>query len=95
MENEQPILTLFVTGDAPRSQRARQNLEDALAELGLGPEFARTVDMFQSPSEALDHGVVAAPTLVGRRGRAAPASLYGDLTQGERLRAFLTSLVQY
>ncbi len=90
MANEQTRITLFVTGEAPRSQRARHNLEQALTELGIAREAVQTVDVFESPADALQNGVVAAPALLLRRPAGEISALYGDLTDADRLRSFLT-----
>jgi circadian clock protein KaiB len=85
-------LTLYVTGDAPRSCRARTNLGRALASLKLSAETAREIDLIQSPQEALRHGIFATPALLRQTGDEQPAILYGDLSNEISLQQFLNGL---
>lgn len=89
---ENATLTLFVTGNAPRSRRARANLADALEALGYMPDCVQEVDVLAHPQVALEHGVFACPALmVGgpERGRSV---MYGDLSETEKVRHFLREL---
>lgn len=87
-------LILYVTGDSPRSRRARANLEQALESLQLSPDMTREIDLIESPGEALRNGIFATPALVRDGSEKRPAILYGDLSDERRLRHFLASLVQ-
>lgn len=87
-------LILYVTGDAPRSVRARANLERALESLALPPDTAREIDLIETPGEAIRRGIFATPALVRDGAEDRPAILYGDLSDERRLQQFLSSLVR-
>ncbi len=82
-------LTLFVAGDAPRSQRARANLAAALARLGLDPATTREIDLTADPAQTLAFGIFATPALLRIRTAGEPEVLYGDLSEGPALERFL------
>ncbi len=84
-------LILAVTGDAPRSYRARVNLQRLLDKLGsdLHP---REIDLIASPEQSLDYGLFASPALVRVRDGQTQSVLYGDLSDEVRLRHFLGDL---
>lgn len=84
-------LILFVTGDAPRTRRARRNLAAALSEAGLDG-WPREIDLLEEPRQALDFGMFATPALL-RTGEQRPrAVLYGDLSDEATLSQFLGEL---
>ncbi|WP_462330849.1 circadian clock KaiB family protein [Thiohalocapsa halophila] len=85
----QQELILLVTGDAPRSRRARQNLARALEQLDLGDIATREVDLVADPAQTLAYGIFATPALLrpGPNGQA--DVLYGDLSEREMLERFL------
>ena len=85
-------LVLFVTGDAPRSRRARENLARALELDGFRPEVVHEVDLILMPSRAIDEGIFATPALLRRGGDGARAVLYGDLSDETQLHRFLADL---
>jgi circadian clock protein KaiB len=76
-------LTLFVTGQSPRSRRAVANLR-ALCD-GLGDRCELTViDVLERPQVAEDERILATPTVIRRR----PLPLrrvIGDLSDREKL----------
>lgn len=86
-------LILFVTGDAPRSRRARQNLRAALDRLDLQGIAPEEVDVIREPQRALALGLFANPALVLVTADQRSQFLYGDLSDAERLDAFLEMLV--
>jgi circadian clock protein KaiB len=84
-------LILFVTGDAPRTSRARANLSSALAQTGLDG-WPLEIDLLKEPAQAIAFGMFATPALLlidETRGRAV---LYGDLSDERALRQFLDEL---
>ncbi|WP_440995972.1 circadian clock KaiB family protein [Arhodomonas sp. SL1] len=82
-------LVLFVTGDAPRSRRARANLHSALAQSGLEGLSCREIDLLREPEQALVHGTFATPALAHMRDGRLQGVLYGDLSERDRLGGFL------
>ncbi len=82
-------LTLFVTGDAPRSQRARANLAEALAQVGLDAEAMQEIDLTADPAQTLVYGIFATPALLRTSVTGEPEVLYGDLSERRALERFL------
>ena len=82
-------LVLFVTGDAPRSRRARANLQQALETLGSDGARPREIDLLQEPEQSLSYGVFATPALVRLGDDDSTSVLYGDLSEAQRLHHFL------
>lgn len=93
-ESRVPTLTLFVTGDAPRSERARSNLAAALASLDLEAVNPLEVDLLEHPGQSVSHSVFATPALLrtGYGGRI--SIIYGDLSDETKLLAFLQPLTR-
>jgi circadian clock protein KaiB len=58
------ILTLYVTGLRPASQRAIENIRRLCEEHLAGRYDLQIVDIYQQPALAQDAQIVAAPTLV-------------------------------
>lgn len=85
-------LLLAVTGDAPRSRRARVNLERALEALGadLSP---REIDLLVEPEQSLAYGILATPALLHIKADGSNGVLYGDLSDEVRLMHFLEGLL--
>lgn len=88
-------VTLFFTGDAPRSRRARANLADALNALGVEAHRVREVDLLKQPQAALDHGIFATPALMLDHGDRDPSIMYGDLSEKDRLHQFVGQIFQF
>lgn len=86
-------LLLLVTGDAPRSQRARSNLRRALAAAELDAQAVEEIDLLERPDAALALRVFATPALLWVRGDEADTALYGDLSDRAALMAFLAGTV--
>ena len=85
-------LILFVAGDAPRSRRARANLQEALERHGLAGAWPREIDLLRHPEEGVAQGMLATPALLYRDpGRSHPATLYGDLSHTTTLDRFLAA----
>ena len=91
-ESSIPILTLFVTGSAPRSERARSNLSRMLARLGRSDLRPYEIDLLEQPDQGISHSVFATPSLLKTSGSGAVSVLYGDLSDDERLHRFLADL---
>lgn len=85
-------LILFVTGDAPRSVRARQHLAAALDRLGTSDVVTEEVDVIREPQKALQNGVFATPALALVTGDQRWQFLYGDLSDEASLHRFLDTL---
>jgi len=82
-------LTLFLTGDAPRSRRARSNLAAALHRAGADMDAVHEVDLLADPQQALAHGIFATPALMLDTAAGTPAIMYGDLSEHGKLDSFL------
>ncbi len=89
-----PVLTLFVAGSAPRSERARGNLTRMLAHIGRSDLHVHEIDMLAEPQEGLAYSVFATPTLLKMSATGAIDALYGDLSEPERLQGFLGDLAE-
>lgn len=83
-------LHLFVVGTEPHSARARENLERAIAESGINYEVTVT-DVLKDYREALEHGVLIAPTLIITAGELR-ITVAGDLSDTAKLKAALTMI---
>ena len=94
-EFSMPILLLFVTGTAPRSQRARMNLSRMLEQVGRADIKPHEIDLLEEPKEGIKHSVFATPALmmVGKGGDV--SVLYGDLSESDRLQRFLSDLYDH
>lgn len=86
-------LVLLVTGAAPRSQRARGNLERALEAVGHADAHVEELDLLVHPDVALSYRVFATPALLWAEGDEARAVLYGDLSDRGALMGFLEDTV--
>lgn len=80
---------LFVTGESPRSRRARNHLARALQDYPNLQKKFETVDVLLTPAKLLEYGVFATPALMYQPGNGEPNFLYGDLSDPEKLRALL------
>ncbi|MGM0983017.1 MAG: circadian clock KaiB family protein [Pseudomonadota bacterium] len=89
---QNPPLVLLVTGDAPRSRRARHNLTAALDASGLGDAPVHEIDLLQEPQQALCYGIFATPALMLIDASGNRRVLYGDLSDEHRLKDFLSVL---
>jgi circadian clock protein KaiB len=77
------VLTLFVTGQSVRSQRAVANLRALCQRLGDACELT-VIDVLERPQLAEDERILATPTVIRRR----PLPLrrvIGDLSDREKL----------
>ena len=87
MSDEQ--LILFVTGNAPRSRRARANLAQALtAADAASPEY-QEIDLTREPQCMVEYGIFATPALASVGPGGLIAVLYGDLSNETALHRFL------
>lgn len=58
------VLRLYVTGATPRSSRAVSNITRICEAYLTGRYDLEVVDIYQDPLLALEHQIIAAPTLV-------------------------------
>ncbi|UUX93278.1 circadian clock KaiB family protein [Methanoplanus endosymbiosus] len=82
------ILTLYITGQTPGSQRAIRNIKKICDEELQGRYELEIIDIYQQPELAKNAELVAAPTLV----KTLPAPirrLVGDMSDRERVLAGL------
>ncbi len=91
-ESPMPVLTLFVTGTAPRSERARANLARMLEHIGRGDLQPQEIDLLEQPQQGLTNAVFATPTLLKTSDTGDVSVLYGDLSENDRLERFLADL---
>ena len=91
-ESPMPRLILFVTGDAPRTQRARANLAKMLEQIGRDDLAPYEIDLLQQPQEGLTYSVFATPSLLKTDDEQGGSLLYGDLSDENRLYRFLSDL---
>lgn len=87
-----PGLTLFVTGTAPRSQRARANLARMLAHIGRSDLRPHEIDLLEQPEQGITNAVFATPSLLKTSTTGEISVLYGDLSDEGRLHYFLADL---
>jgi circadian clock protein KaiB len=81
---EKHLLTLYVTGQTPRSQRAIANLRE-LCEQELQGRYELTViDVLEHPQLAEDQKILATPTVV-RELPPPMRRIIGDLSDSERV----------
>lgn len=83
-------LILFVTGDAPRSQRARANLSKAFGDLALSDDEMREIDLIQEPRKTVEFGIFATPALMRVDKDGNREVLYGDLSEDGAVQRFLS-----
>ena len=57
-------LRLYVAGDAPNSQQARQNLAALLEDVGVESYELEIIDCLNDPMRSLKDGIVVTPTLL-------------------------------
>jgi len=86
-------LALLVAGDAPRSNRARSHLQEAMRDAGLPHTIVDEIDVLREPLVAIRFRVFATPALVAVRDDRAAAVLYGDLSDPGAVRRFLLDVV--
>lgn len=82
-------VTLFVTGDGARSQRARGNLREALDILDGDRPDVEEVDLLAEPQKGLAQGIFATPALMRRTPDGRQQVLYGDLSDQNRVFDFI------
>lgn len=91
-EAKLPVLILFVTGSAPRSQRARVNIAQMLEQLNCTDVQPFEIDLLEQPEQGIKHSVFATPSLLKVSPTGEVSVLYGDLSEEDRLRHFLSDL---
>lgn len=92
VESSLPTLTLFVTGDAPRSRRARRHLKVALETLGQNSIKPLEIDLLEQPEQSINHSVFATPALLKTGDDGEISVIYGDLSDERKLLDFLGNL---
>lgn len=90
-ESTLPVLMLFVTGSAPRSQRARANVALMLDKLNCQDLQPFEIDLLEQPEQGIKHSVFATPSLLKVSTTGEVSMLYGDLSEEDRLSRFLSS----
>ena len=60
------MLTLYVSGMTPRSQRAIDNIQSLCEEHMSGRYDLKIIDIYQQPGAAKDAQIIAVPTLIKR-----------------------------
>ena len=78
------VLTLFVAGPGPLSQRAITNIERVCREELAGNCELEVIDISRDPEAAEDNRILAVPTLI-KRSPEPPVRLVGDLSRTDRL----------
>jgi circadian clock protein KaiB len=88
-ESPVPELILFITGNAPRSHRARKNLTAALASHDLESIEPLEIDLMKHPEHTGTYSVFATPALLRTDDSGNVQVLYGDLSDERKLSDFL------
>jgi len=91
-EAQVPELILFITGNAPRSRRARRNLDEALESLGLDSVEPLEIDLMEHPEHTVTYSVFATPALLRTDSSGDVQVMYGDLSEERKLADFLDDL---
>lgn len=78
------VLTLYVSGASLRSRRAIAEIRRLCDEELEGRFELQVIDLHQQPALAVEHGIVAAPTLI-RHLPLPLRTLVGDLSDTERV----------
>jgi circadian clock protein KaiB len=77
-------LRLYVVGQTPKSQAATANLEKICGEYLAGHHQIEVIDLLKNPQLALDHQIVAIPTLVIEQPLPV-RKIIGDLSDTDRV----------
>lgn len=77
-------LRLFISGTTPRSTRSVLNIRSICQQFLLGRYDLEIVDIYQQPSLAREHNIIAAPTLI-REFPLPLRTLVGDFSDRERV----------
>jgi len=91
-EAQVPELILFITGNAPRSRRARRNLAEGLESLGLDSVEPLEIDLLKHPEHTVTYSVFATPALLRTDNSGDVQVMYGDLSDERKLTDFLDDL---
>ena len=78
------VLRLYITGTTPASTRAVEHVRRICEEHLHGRYELQVIDIYQMPTLAKDHQIIAAPTLI----KVLPAPLrrfIGDLSRAEKI----------
>lgn len=85
---ERLLLTLFVSGDSPRSATAVRRLRDLCDRHCPSGYDLKIFDIYQQPAEVFSRGVLAVPTLIKELPLPVRV-LIGDFTDEPRVLAML------
>ena len=77
-------LRLFITGNTPRSTRSVLNIRSICQKFLLGRYDLEIIDIYQQPSLAREHQIIAAPTLI-KEFPLPLRTLVGDFSDRERV----------
>jgi len=77
-------LRLFITGNTPRSTRSVLNIRSICQKFLLGRYDLEIIDIYQQPSLAREHQIIAAPTLI-KQFPLPLRTLVGDFSDRERV----------
>ena len=83
------VLRLFVAGQTPTSEDARQNLERICAEHLHGRCQITVTDIVSDPEHAETHKVLATPTLI-KESPSPVRRIIGDLSETQKVLAALS-----
>ena len=83
-----PRITLYVAGDAPNGQRARENITQLCEHVLEGDVELEIVDILATPQVAYDRQIVAVPVLIREHPRPV-RKLIGNLADKEHVLHFL------
>lgn len=81
---------LFVTGDSPRSQRARKHLETVLQDYPDLGQYYEIIDVLVQPTKLVDHGIFATPALMVKPPAGEASLMFGDLSNDTQLRELVS-----
>ncbi|MDO9271207.1 MAG: circadian clock KaiB family protein [Methylobacter sp.] len=73
------LMTLFVTGDSPRSERALHNLIELCDKAMPGNYSLNIIDVLEQPNLAEEEKIFATPTLI-KRTPSPTRRIIGDLS---------------
>lgn len=83
-------IVLFVTGESPRSKRARVHLERTIRDQSGHVKNFEVIDVLIEPTKMLDFGIFATPALMVRPCAGEACYMFGDLSDVAKLRELLS-----
>ncbi len=82
--SEKVILTLYVAGSTPRSERAIENIHRIVSDFLKGDCGIEVIDVLEEPGKAEDARILVTPTLVREEPRP-ERRIVGDLSDTEKV----------